>query len=93
MTREYWYCEEINNLAEMMANINPSIYRKYVTLLPKGVSILDVRLSKTLYEILRAALLFYKRLRSNLKDIGFEVSPYEPCVANKMANGKDMTVC
>ena len=42
--------------------------------------------------MLRAALLFYRRLRSNLEDMGFEVNPYDPCVVNKMVNGKQMTM-
>ena len=25
--------------------------------------------------------------------MGFEVNPYDPCVANKMVNGHQMTVC
>ena len=54
---------------------------------------LYVRLSKALYGMLRAALLFHKRLRSDLKDMGFEVNSYDPCVANKMVNGHQMTVC
>ena len=52
-----------------------------------------VRLSKTLYGMLRATLLFYKRLRKNLKNMGFEVNPYDPCVANMMMNGAQRTVC
>ena len=43
--------------------------------------------------MLRAALLFYKRLMSDLENMGFEVNPYNPYVANKMVNGKQMTVC
>ena len=43
--------------------------------------------------MLRAALLFYKRLRGDLENMGFEVNPYDPCVANKMVNGKQMTIC
>ena len=54
---------------------------------------LYVHLSKALYGMLRAALLFYKRVRSNLMDMGFEVNPYDPYVANKMVNGKQMTIC
>ena len=50
---------------------------------------LYIRLSKAL----RAALLFYMRLRSDLEGMGFEVNPYDPCVANKMVNGHQMTVC
>ena len=54
---------------------------------------LYVRLSKALYVMLRAALLSYKRLRSNMENMGFEVNPYDPCVANKMVNGHHMTIC
>ena len=43
------------------------MYRKYVTYSPKGQAMLYVRLSKALYGMLRAALLFYKRLRSDLE--------------------------
>ena len=54
---------------------------------------LYVQLSKALYGMLRAALLFYKKLRGDLEDLGFEINPYDPCVANKMINGKQITVC
>ena len=71
-------------LAEMMVQVDPAMYRKYVTYSPNGQAMLYVRLSKSLYGMLRAALLFYKRLRSDLENMGFEVNPYDPCVANKM---------
>ena len=80
-------------LAEMMVQVDPSMYRKYVTYSPNGQAMLYVRLSKALYGMLRAALLFYKRLRSDLENMGFEVNPYDPCVANKMVNGHQMTMC
>ena len=54
---------------------------------------LYIRLSKALYGMLRAALLFYKRLRSDLDNMGFGVNPYNPYVANKMVNGHQMTIC
>ena len=38
--------------------------------------------------ILSVALLFYKRLRSNLAGIGFKVNLYDLCVANMMVNRK-----
>ena len=61
-------------LAEMMVQVDPVMYRKYVTYSPNGQVMLYVRLSKALYGMLRAALLFYKRLRSNLESMGFEVN-------------------
>ena len=54
---------------------------------------LYVRLSKALYGMLRAALLFYKRLHSCLEDKGFVINDYEPCVAKKMFDGAQMNVC
>ena len=49
-------------LAEMMVRIDPSLYRKYMTYSDKGVPMLYVRLNNALCGMLRAALLFYKRL-------------------------------
>ena len=43
--------------------------------------------------MLRTALLFYKRLRIDLENMGFVINPYDPCVANKMVNGHQMTIC
>ena len=51
-----------------------------------------MKLLKVLYGLLRSALLFYKKLRNDLEDIGFEVNPHDPCVANKTINGSRMTV-
>ena len=80
-------------VAELMVRVNPVLYRPYITYSKKGVTMLYVRLSKALYGMLRAALLFYKRLRKDLETMGFEVNPYDPCVANKMVNGAQCTVC
>ena len=52
-----------------------------------------VRLSRALYGMLRAALLLYKRLRSDLEEKGFVVNLYDPCVANKMVDRAQMTMC
>jgi hypothetical protein len=42
--------------------------------------------------MMKSALLFYRKLISELKGMGFEVNPYDPCVVNKMINGSQMTV-
>ena len=74
-------------LAEMMVRIDPSLYRGYVTYSANGVAMLYARLSKAVYGILRATLLFYKRCQSQLKSTGFEMKPYDPYVANMMVDG------
>lgn len=80
-------------LAELMAETAPQIYRKYVTYSKNGEAILYVTLQKALYGCLKSALLFYRKLVSDMKSIGFELNPYDPCVANRVANGKQLTIC
>ena len=75
-------------LAEMMVKIAPSIYRKFVTTNAKGKSVLYVQLEKAVYDMMMSALLFYRKLVDDLTSIGFDINPYDPCVANKMIDGK-----
>ncbi len=66
-----------------MVWVDPQLYRKYVTPSTKGEPILYVRLNKVLYGLLKSTLLWYKRLRSELEAMGFEVNQYNPCIAKK----------
>ena len=79
-------------LVEALLLIDPAMYRDYVITGKNGEKILYVRMSKALYGLLKSALDFYNKLRSDLEDNGFIVNPYDPCVANKDVNGKQMTV-
>ena len=80
-------------LAKMMVQIAPEIYRKYIAVDRKGTKMLYVKLQKALYGLLRASLLFYRKLRKELEAYGFEINPYDPWVANKMTDaGKQLTV-
>ena len=53
---------------------------------------LYVTLHKALYGALKADLLFYLKLVLELKEHGFKINGYDPCVATKMVNGKQMTI-
>ena len=55
-------------------------------------TLLYVRLLNALYGIIKAALLFYKRFVKDLQSIGFVLNPYDPCVANKIVKGKQLTI-
>ena len=57
-----------------------------------GVAVIYVELDKALYGTLQGAFLFWKNLSSFLISIGFELNPYDSCVANKNINGKQCTV-
>ena len=39
-----------------------------------------------------SALLWYELFASTLREMGFIINPYEPCVANKEINGKQCTI-
>jgi hypothetical protein len=76
-----------------MVHIVPQIYRKYITVDRRGMPVLYVKLQKALYRLMRASLLFYRKLRGELEDHGFVMNPNNPCVANKDAgDGEQLTV-
>jgi hypothetical protein len=50
------------------------VYQKYVTVDKKGTPILYVKLQKALYGLMRASLLFYRKLRKELEEYGFKVN-------------------
>ena len=50
-------------------------------------------MQNALYGIIRAALLFYEKFVREITAIGFELNPYDPCVANKTVKGKQLTIC
>ena len=59
----------------------------------KCTPVLYVKLQKALYVLMRASLLFYKKLLRELEEYGFIVNPYDPCVVNKdVGNGEQMTI-
>jgi hypothetical protein len=79
-------------LAEIMIKTAPEIYQKYIYVGPDNKPVLYVKLQKALYGCLRSALLFYLKLLKDLEGNGFKLNPYDPCVANKMVNGKQFTI-
>ena len=78
-------------LAQLLVEINPGTYQPFLTQ-ENGHDIIYVRVLKAIYGMLQSALLFYKKLRMDLEESGFEVNPYNPCVANKKVRGTQMTV-
>jgi len=42
--------------------------------------------------MMKSALLFYRKLVSEVREMGFVINPYDPCVANKMINGTQMMI-
>lgn len=80
-------------LAELMVQMAPEIYRPYVTYGSNGEAVLYVTLQKALYGCTKSALLFYRKLVGDMKSIGFELNLYNLCEANKVVRGRQCTIC
>ena len=85
--KDYVVMQMNGTLAELMAKTDPKLYRKYLVD-KKDKNVLYLRLQKALYCMMKSALLFYQKLVSELRSMGFIINPYDPCVANKIVNGK-----
>ena len=51
-----------------------------------------VCLSKAMYGTLKAELLYYRKVSTELISYGVVINPYKPCVANKWTNKGQLTV-
>ena len=78
-------------LVDMMVELNHSAYSKYVVREGKR-KVIYVVVLRALYGMMVASLLWYAKFRKDLESIGFEFNPYDPCVANRMKNGKQQTI-
>ena len=58
-----------------------------------GHTLIYIKMQKALYGLLRSALLFYNKLVANLESDGSVLNPHDSCVANKVVDRKQMTVC
>ncbi len=80
-------------LAEMVVHIAPQLFCKYKMVDRKGSPVLYVKLQKALYSLMRASLLYYRNIHKELKEYGFIVNLYDPCVVNKdIGDREQMTI-
>jgi hypothetical protein len=80
-------------IVEILMKLAPEQYGPYVHTDKNGNKCLIVMCQNAIYGTMIASLLYYRKFRASLESIGFEFNPYDPCVANKMIDGKQMTVC
>ena len=55
--------------------------------------ILYVDIFKALYGFLKVSLFFHRKRFKGLKDIGFRLNPYDPCVVKIIVNEKNTPLC
>jgi hypothetical protein len=78
-------------LVDLSIEIDPGRYGSYIVF-ENGTKTLYVKVLKALYGMLIAALLWYKKFKSDLETVGFKFNNYDPCVANRRVNGATQTV-
>ena len=76
---------------DIMCDVNYD-YKAYVTM-ERGKMVLYMQLVKALYGCVRSAILWYETFCECLEQLGFKLNRYDPCVANKMVNGEQCTIC
>ena len=77
-------------LVDILCEMDPT-YKEFLIMEGKH-KVLYVHVTKAIYGLLKSAMLFYKKLVADLIKYGFKINPYDPCVANTMAHGKQLTV-
>jgi hypothetical protein len=80
-------------LVDILVQIAPNVYKSYVTTDKEGAKQLLVQCQNALYGTMVASLLYYRKFTKSLKSVRFEINPYNPCVANKIVDGTQMTIC
>jgi hypothetical protein len=75
---------------DIMCDVNDE-YKLYVCY-ENGKKVLYLKLLKALYGCVKSALLWYELFSGTLQGMGFELNPYDTCVANKLINGKQCTI-
>ena len=80
-------------LADMLVDIAPDVYKPYLTKDKKGNSVLIVQCQNAIYGTMIASLLYYRKFVKTLHRNSFELNPYDCCVANRMVNEKQQTLC
>jgi hypothetical protein len=80
-------------LVDILVKIAPEVYGPFVTTDRKGNKQILVECLNALYGTMVASLLYYQKFTTSLKDNGYEMNPYDPCVWNKTIDGKQCTIC
>jgi Reverse transcriptase (RNA-dependent DNA polymerase) len=67
-------------------------YKEFISV-ENGKRVIYTKLNKALYSTMQASLLFWRKFKGFLTDLGYKENLYDSCVVNKMINGKQCMVC
>ena len=79
------------DMLEVISDANPR-YKNFIVKEHRK-DVLYLRLRTALYGIIQTALLWYETFSTCLRANGFKLNPYNLCIANKILNVKQCTIC
>jgi hypothetical protein len=79
------YVKMTDEAVHFIVEISPSTYKDYV-ITEKGKGVLYLEIKKALYRCVKSALLFWEDLSGKLFKQGYDINPYDRCVANKIVD-------
>ena len=78
-------------LVDWLLEIDTHAYNSFVVM-EKGEKVLYLHVIKAIYGMLEASLMWYRKLRRDLEEKGFQFNGYDPCVANRIVNKVQHTI-
>ncbi len=81
------------HMVDVLVKVAPRVYSPYVSTDKQGRKQLLVECLNTIYGMMVASLLYYCKFTRSLKNQGYVMNPYDPCVWNKMIKKKQITIC
>jgi hypothetical protein len=79
-------------LVDILLDIAPKLYKNYIMTDKKGTKQLIVQCQNAIYGAMIASLLYFRKFTKSIIGHGFEINAYNPCVANKIVDGNQMTI-
>jgi hypothetical protein len=81
------------HMVDVLMKVAPRVYGPYVSTDKQGRKQLLVECLNAIYGMMVASLLYYPKFTRSLKNQGYVMNPYDPCVWNKMIKKKQITIC
>jgi hypothetical protein len=81
------------HMVDVFVKVAPRVYGPYVSTNKQSRKQLLVECLNAIYRTMVASLLYYCKFTRSLKNQGYVMNPYNPCVWNKMIEKKQITIC
>jgi hypothetical protein len=81
------------HMADILVKVAPKVYGPYMSTNKQGRKQLLVECLNAIYSMMVASLLYYWKFTRSLKNQGYMMNPYNPCVWNKIVEEKQITIC